>query len=361
MKLTIDLRKLRDSGVGTYINTLLPSVLADLSGVQVVLIGQTNDLCTYSWACTSNVSIIDYRRRPYSPQEQFELLRSIPKDTTLLWTPFINVPALYRGKLLVTVYDMNFLALPQFLSSSQRLYAKFMFGAIRRKAAHVLCISEYTRKEYLRFYPGHEDKTTVTLLGTPPLWLQPQPPAPSPRSRPYFLFVGNIKPHKNLVRLARAFRSLNAALPHDLVIVGKREGFIISDNEVGKELEDLGDRVHFTGYIDDKQLGAHYAHATALIYPSLYEGFGFPPLEAMASGCPVLASNVTSIPESCGEAALYCDPYSVEDIAVKMRQIATDSALRQSLIERGRRHAEAMTWDDCANKTITVIRNLLQA
>lgn len=361
MKLSIDVRKFYDSGVGTYLNNLLPTVIDDLVNFHIVLIGDSHKLKAFAWSKSRHIQIVDYRRRPYSPQEQIELLRIIPKDTTLLWVPFINVPALYPGKLLATVYDMNFLALPQFLSASQRLYAKAMFGTIRRKAAHVLCISEYTRKEYLRFFPGHEDKTTVTLLGTPPRWLNAQPTLPNPSERPYFLFVGNVKPHKNLVRLVQAFRKIMTELPHDLVIVGKRDGFIIADDDVSKELVDLGDRVHFTGYIGDDQLGAYYAHATALVYPSLYEGFGFPPLEAMACGCPVIASNVTSIPESCGDAARYCDPYSMEDIAAQMKTLASDTRLREDMIERGRRHAAAMTWDDCANKTINVIRNLLQA
>ena len=360
MNLTLDLRKLRDSGVGTYLTNLIPHVIAALPDTAFNLIGNKDDPATQTWATGKNIRLINYRRRPYSPIEQVEMPRLIPADTDLLWVPFINIPLLYRGKLLVTVYDLNFLALPQLLSRPQRLYARLMFTAIRRKATRVLSISQFTKDEYLRYVPGQHDNVTVTLLGTPPQWQTTSPAGqPNPHPRPFFLFLGNVKPHKNLARLIQAFKQISGQVPHDLLIVGKKEGFIIADRAVEVAAAELGARIAFSGYLDDETLKGYFAHATALVFPSLYEGFGLPPLEAMACGCPTLVSNGFSLPEVCADASLYCDPYSVDDIAAKMLEIATRADLRTTLIARGKQRAAQLTWESCAQKTVAVIHDLL--
>ena len=362
MNLTIDLRKIRDSGVGTYLTNLIPHVLAALPHFNVSLLGHADDLATFAWTRSSNIRLIDYRRRPYSPVEQVELLRYIPKHTDLLWVPFINIPLLYSGKLLVTIYDLNFLALPQLLSATQRLYARVMFSAIRRKANQILSISQFTKDEFQRFVPSPRDQVTVTLLGTPPQWLASSSQAatpPDPHPRPFFLFLGNVKPHKNLARLIQAFKQISHQLPHDLIIVGKKEGFIIADQAVEVASRELGDRIAFTGFLSDDALKAYFKQATALVFPSLYEGFGLPPLEAMACSCPTLVSNGSSLPEVCADASLYCDPYSVDDIAAKMIEIASHANLREMLISKGRQRAAALTWESCAQKTIAVIESMV--
>ena len=360
MNLTIDIRKLRDSGVGTYLTNLVPLVINAMPQVAFTLIGNTDDLALLPWTHGKNIRLVDYRRRPYSPIEQLEFPERVRFDTDLLWVPFINIPLFYHGRLLVTVYDLNFLALPQLLSRSQRLYARLMFSAIRRKAAHVLSISQFTKDEFLRYVPGRHDNVTVTLLGTPPQWQTASSAGQhAPHPRPFFLFLGNVKPHKNLARLIQAFKQIAGQVPHDLLIVGKKEGFIIADRSVEAAAAELGERIVFTGYLDDETLKSYFAQATALVFPSLYEGFGLPPLEAMACGCPTLVSNGSSLPEVCADASLYCDPYSVDDIAAKMLEIAHDTNLRNTLIARGKQRVAQLTWESCAEKTVAVINNLL--
>ena len=359
MKITIDVRKLHDSGVGTYIQNIIPNIIAQLPDQNFTLLGHQAELTPY-FNGHNNLTLIDYHTRPYSLREQIDILPLIPSDTDLLWVPFINIPVIYRGKLLVTVYDVNFLALPQFLSFTQRIYAKLIFAAIRRKADHVLCISEFSKREFMRLVPGKSDNVSAILLGTPPQWFEPIQTLACPQPQPFFLFVGNVKPHKNLVRLLQAFAQIADQIPHNLVIVGKKEGFIIGDNQALAYPSSLEERILFTGYIDDVQLRQYYAHATALAFPSLYEGFGLPALEAMACHCPVLTSNITALPEVCGDAALYCDPYAVEDIAQKLVQLASDEGLRQVLITKGNEQAAALTFDTCADQTTRVIRQLLQ-
>jgi len=144
-------------------------------------------------------------------------------------------------------------------------------------------------------------------------------------------------------------------IPHDLLIVGQREGFITPDEAVGAKALELGNRVHFTGHVDNATLQQCYAHADALVFPSLYEGFGLPPLEAMACGCPAAVSRAASLPEVCGDAALYFDPHNESDIAEKIERIVSDVELRSELVARGKERAHSFRWQDTAASVWNVI------
>jgi glycosyltransferase involved in cell wall biosynthesis len=163
-----------------------------------------------------------------------------------------------------------------------------------------------------------------------------------------------------LKTLIETFGLIKDDVPHDLVIVGRREGFITGDETVVAEAATLGDRVRFTGYVGDDLLRQYFAHADALVLPSLYEGFGLPPLEAMACRCPVIVSNAASLPEVCGDAALYCDPHDPTDIADKIRQLTNDMNLQDALRQRGLERAKQFTWEKCAQETLAVIREVLR-
>ena len=144
------------------------------------------------------------------------------------------------------------------------------------------------------------------------------------------------------------------------VIVGKRDGFITGDKRVAAKAAAMRDRVIFTGEVsnDDGVFRQYFAHADALILPSLYEGFGLPPLEAMACGCPVIVSNLGSLPEVCGDAALYCDPHSPQDIAAKIKLLTQNDELRRQLSERGVENARQFTWERCAEHTVGVLESM---
>lgn len=359
MNITIDVRKFYDSGVGTYIQNLVPKITKFLPQHSFTLLSHSKDILLH-FPDQQNIFFVNCETKPYTIREQIDVLSLTPKNTHLLWIPFINIPVLYKGKLLVTVYDMNFLALPQFLSLPQRLYAKIVFRAIRHKANHVLCISEFSKREFLRLVPGKKVDVSAIPLGTASHWFTPTQNLENPQDKPFFLFVGNVKPHKNLVRLLQAYERIALQIPHDLIIVGKKEGFIVSDTQALAYPSSLNERIVFTGHINDERLRQYYTHATALAFPSLYEGFGLPALEAMACSCPVLTSNVTALPEVCGDAAIYCDPYSVEDIAKQLLRLAKDEDLRKDLIAKGKKRAASFTFDACAERTTEVIQHLLQ-
>jgi glycosyltransferase involved in cell wall biosynthesis len=162
------------------------------------------------------------------------------------------------------------------------------------------------------------------------------------------------------VGLIRAFVSVADKIPHDLVVVGKKEGFITNEDRADAEAGFLRDRVRFTGYIDDKSLRQYFTHADVLVFPSLYEGFGLPPLEAMAAGCPVIVSDIPSLAEVCGDAALYCDPRNPAHIADTIKRLIDNPPLQEELRERGQSRARQFTYEKCAQETVAVIEGVLE-
>jgi glycosyltransferase involved in cell wall biosynthesis len=357
--LTIDVRMIQSGGVGTYIRQLIPRVAAALGANSISLIGDSKQFKSFPWS-REPFHIIDCNAPIYSIREQIELPLKIPKETALFWSPHYNHPLLYRGRLLVTVHDAFHLAMPEFVNGwHRRMYASIMFRAVRTKADGIICVSEFGKEQLLMFRPQGRQPVTVVYNGVDRDW-RANSAWPSPHPQPYFLFVGNVKPHKNLHRLLDAFMLVNKK-SCDLVIVGRREGFINGDPEIVRHASRMNQRVHFLGEIDheDERLRHYYASAEALVLPSLYESFGLPALEAMALGCPVIVSKLGGLPEVCGDAVLYVNPYDVSDIAAQIERILTDRTLRDRLKHKGIARAEQFDWDRTATSTVRVITDLL--
>lgn len=261
--------------------------------------------------------------------------------------------------MLVTVYDLFHIAMPEMVGGlHKRLYARALFNAVRRQASAIITISRFTRDELIRLTGTATQAIHPIHLGVEESWFH-IPDSPSPHPKPYILFVGNVKPHKNLGALIDAFARVCDRIPHDLVLVGKNDGFITGDKRVALQAKNLNGRVKFTGFVDDKALKTYFAHANSMVFPSLYEGFGLPPLEAMAAGCPVLVSAIGPMPELFGDAALYCDPRRPDDIAAKLLDLLTDSNLSDALRTRGLERARTYTWDKCVAQTAVVVEQLL--
>jgi glycosyltransferase involved in cell wall biosynthesis len=359
--LSIDLRMLHASGIGTYLQNLVPRLITDLSDTRFELLGNSAAIGQYDWAEKKGVTIVDCHSPIYSMGEQLELVRKISKNTDLFWSPHYNFPLSYRGKLLVTVHDVFHLAMSQYVAGLHRkLYAKFMFYALTKKADAILCDSHFTAQELTRLAGTVRKDINVIHLGVDESWYHVKKQQ-NPQNNPYLLFVGNVKPHKNLSALIQAFESVMHTIPHDLIIVGKKDSFITADNDVVHKAARLGNRVQFTGHVEDALLRQYFVHADALVFPSLYEGFGLPPLEAMACGCPVIVSTAASLPEVCGEAALYCDPYSPGDIAGKIQMLTSDNTLRETLRQKGQKHAMQFTWENCARETCEVVESIFRS
>jgi glycosyltransferase involved in cell wall biosynthesis len=233
-----------------------------------------------------------------------------------------------------------------------------MYAMIRRTADALLCVSEFSAREYTRFVGAGRASLTTVHSGVEERWFTVTR-RKRPYPRPFFLFVGNVKPNKNVRTLLRAFNTIRDLVPHDLVIVGKREGFVVGDPEIAPAAASLGDRVHFTGFVARDDLEQFIAFADALVMPSLYEGFGLPPLEAMAASCPVVASNAASLPEICGDAALYFDPTDHESLAASLLRLVGDATLQQQLRRRGLQQARRFQWDSTVSRTLAVLDSLV--
>jgi glycosyltransferase involved in cell wall biosynthesis len=355
-EITIDMRMLHASGIGIYLSNLVPLVMERLPGCRFHLLGDPEELAALL-AAQPRARVIPCTVPIYSVAEQRVIPRVTPPSSEVFWSPHYNIPLLCRGKLLVTVHDVFHLSMSHYLKRMhQRMYARIMFRTIMRKATTILCPSKYTVTELIRMTGYRRDSIYVTYNAVDPAWFEVARSA-SVTGRPYILFVGNVKPHKNLKGLIRAFDTLKSQIPHDLVIVGKKEGFITADDDTLRV--DSG-RILFTGYVQDSELRSYVANADALILPSFYEGFGIPPLEAMACGCPTIVSAGSSLPEVCRDAALYCNPYDHLDIAARISELIQNPGLRDEMAAKGRQHAQQFTWDASAATTARVISDMLE-
>jgi len=181
------------------------------------------------------------------------------------------------------------------------------------------------------------------------------------RATPYVLFIGSARPHKNLAALLRAFEMISASVPHDLLIVGGLDKQRTADSSIHALIAGLGRRVRVLEDVDDESLVGIVANADALVMPSLYEGFGLPALEAMAAGCPCLVSSAASLPEVCGNAAVFFDPRDPSDIAQQLSRVLDDASMRANLSAAGRARAAEFPWESTAERTVAVLERSLGA
>jgi glycosyltransferase involved in cell wall biosynthesis len=359
--IAVDARMIGSSGIGTCLREWLPRLIAGRPEDDFALLGPEHLLADVPWTRVPNVRVIHLDAPIYSIREQIDVPLRIPKGTDLFWSPHYNIPLAWRGRLVVTVHDLAHLALPQFVNGAhRRAYARFMFRRISRSADAIMTVSDFTRAEFERLVGSGRARPEVVHNGVSREWFE-IPPSPAPHSRPYLLYVGNVKPHKNLVRLLEAFGLLPTGFDCDLLLVGKSEGFLTEDAAVRSAVHRLGPRVQLVGEVSQGLLKRYVAHAEALVLPSLYEGFGLPALEGMAGGRPVIVSRAAALPEICGDAALYCDPLDPVSIADAMARVLQDSDLREQLRCRGLDRARRFTWERSARAVTTVLDRVLAA
>jgi len=239
-----------------------------------------------------------------------------------------------------------------------------------KKAVALICVSQTTAvslKEYVqrRYAVDLSNRTYALHEGISEIFFQtPNPSALGLNDdfdflrQPFILAVGKISPRKNLEVVIRALKRLQSSIPHHLVTVGG-DGWDFQESRNLVNSLGLADRVHFLGYVSDEQLHSLYNKATLFIYPSLFEGFGLTILEAMASGCPVVTSNISSLPEVAGDAALLVDPHNVDGVAVAIETICNDHSYGDELKQKGRERAKLFSWKNCAKETSAIYDDLI--
>lgn len=262
-----------------------------------------------------------------------------------------------QAKVVVTVHDMIHERFSTMFSRTDTTSREKALAV--RRADHVICVSENTRRDLVELFGVSESKTTVVHHGfslTGPVaqsgesWVPPR--------RPYFLYVGNRSGYKNFIGLLQAYAQSKILKDnYDVLCFG---GGRLTENERRKIAElGLNQNVVYQRFGSDALLARLYKSATAFVYPSMYEGFGIPPLEAMAFGCPVTCSNASSIPEVVGEAAEFFDPNDSQAMRYAMERVATDSDLRQTLIKNGRERLQLFSWSRCAEETLAIYERIL--
>src|SRR6266540_1022065 len=340
MRIAIDARKLHDFGIGTYVQNLLRQLARLDADSDYVLFCRKEDRDALDALGPNFRTIVD-SASPYSLREQISIPTRLTRERVDVYhSPHYVLPPLVRCRSVVTIHDCIHLMFPQYLPNRLAYgYAKtFMWWAAHR-SARVLTVSEASKRDILHYFDIPEEKVTVIHNGLDERYRVPPPDAEVHRVRERFqlderfvLYAGNVKPHKNVERLIDAFHILHTTgFAHlKLLIIG---------NDISKyatlrraiHTHDLHKYVRFLGFVPDETLAALYRLAAVFVFPSLYEGFGFPPLEAMAAGTPVVASNLSSLPEVLGDAALLVDPYDANALADAIRRVLVDDALRCEL------------------------------
>nr|WP_321858063.1 glycosyltransferase family 1 protein [Burkholderia cenocepacia] len=289
--------------------------------------------------------------------EQWTLPRTT-RGRTLL--SLCNIGPLAKRDQLLMIHDAAIFDLPAGYSLAFRLWYRFAFAILKRRARHIVTVSHFSRARL------------AARLGVPPARLSVVPGAvdhidridadPGVLARlnletdGYVLFVGSLAPGKNLVRALAAIALMRASHPTlRFVIAGGANAKIFGVREAG--LREGDPYVTWAGYVTDGELKALYEHAGCFVFPSLYEGFGLPPLEAMRCGCPVIVSHEGSLPEVCSGAALFCDAYSPPDIAAAIARVMDDPELRARLRTIGREHAQQYSWQRSARALLDIVRS----
>lgn len=286
-------------------------------------------------------------------------------EADIYHNPHFDLPLGIKGKVITTIHDLKYLAIPGFFprySRLKRLVLMLMMGYAVRRSDLIISVSQSTRYDLFRFFGVPAEKVKVVYEGVSEIFYQSPAQKHVTRvrnkyglERPYFLFVGERRPHKNIERLVEAFEMANTILGNqfDLVIVGKKYADF---QAVDLKIESSPQRhnIRLLDYVADEELPVLYHLATGFVFVSLYEGFGLPLLEAMASATPVICSNTTSLPEVAGGAALMVSPDNVGQIAEAMVRIATNQDLREEFAQLGRKRAEMFTWQKAAAEVLNI-------
>jgi glycosyltransferase involved in cell wall biosynthesis len=288
------------------------------------------------------------------------------KPDIVLYGNFAYWPTWLGAKSIAVIHDLSFIDVPEFVEAKNRKFLVEHTPYTIKNASHIVTISEHAKRRIMQQYKVVEDRISIVNPAIDHDIFYPRDKKEVEMVRKkfnlpqkYFLFVGTLEPRKNLVRLLDAYAKLDSSLQltYPLVLVGGR-GW--ADEEIQQRLIKYRELpIIRPGYVPDEDMPALYSGATALLWPTIYEGFGMPPLEAMTCGIPVLTSNTTSLPEVVGDSALMVDPFSVEDIRDGIHRLATDKGFRSQLSKRGLARSKRFSWEKSAKNLYDVMSRLI--
>ena len=351
------------TGIGTYTLNLIEELTqhSDIPLHLLTLPRYRETLSKYK----ADISIVDVPI--YTVKEQFQIAQAA-KDFAVLHVPHYNAPLLRKGTLLVTIHDLNHILDHTYRRSMKSLaYAQPMLRLAARRADHVFTVSEYSKRQILEHLGAKPDRITVAYNGVGShIFPEPRETARAKTNHdfafdgPYILFVGNLKPSKNVGGLLKAFAVLlgRAKLPHRLLIVGDDAAGRQTMLDLICDLKLEGQVIHVPN-VSHEQLRGVYSGADLTVLPSFEEGFGLPIVESMACGTPVACSQTASLPEVGGDAAEYFDPNQPESIAASIEKVLLSTDRWRELQQAGLRRSQAFTRQESARRHIEVYRRFL--
>jgi glycosyltransferase involved in cell wall biosynthesis len=354
MRIGLDARMAQYSGIGTTIRHLIEGWTPEQQ--QQVLLWTHGD-----WRNPYGMREEPVRDGVYSLNQHWRYARRLNRAALdLFHMPHYDAPLGYRGRLVVTVHDLIQYLFPEYSTKPlSKIYSYVMLRHIARRANRIICVSNATKKDFLALFPRAENRVLVV---SPAVDSPTTPLDAAARERVlslhglkpgYILYVGNLRKSKNTDGLIAAYAKLKIRKPDapNLVMAGH--------NSLSKMATPLPTGVRLLGPVPQEHLSVLYGDALFFAFPSFYEGFGLPPLEAMAHGTPVVVSNRASLPEVCGAAALYVDPASTDDIADQMHRLTVDVAQRERLRRLGFENIKRFSWKTFAERTWRIYEDVM--
>ncbi|MGE5245599.1 MAG: glycosyltransferase family 4 protein [Betaproteobacteria bacterium] len=359
MRIGIDARKLHDFGIGTYIRNLVRHLARMDRDTEYVLLCRPEDVEALV-SLGDNFRPVVETSGNYSVAEQLKVPFAVQREgITVFHAPHYVLPPLVGCRSVVTIHDCIHLMFPQYLPGRlAHVYARSAITLAARRATRVITVSESSKRDILRFVNLPPEKIDVIYNAYDERFAVEPREEDVVRVREryqlhdeFVLYAGTVKPHKNIERLIDAFhRVRQQGLDHlKLVLIGDDISKYASLRRAVHRHQ-LHQYVRFLGYVPEETLAVMYRLAGVFVFPSLYEGFGLPPLEAMASGTPVVTSNLSSLPEVTGDAAVLVDPYDPASIADGIRRVLVDEELRRTLRSRGLARARQFSWEASARR-----------
>ncbi len=356
-KIILDARKLNDYGIGEYIKNLFPSIIKSNNIKAKIIFSNKESIDPNLFGELALNDVIRVKSPNYSLKEHFEIPKAISQFPDYhYFSPHYVFPYFLKNKLIITIHDLIHFKFPQYFKPGIKVeFAKKFIKKIKNSEAKVFTVSENSRNDLVELFGLEYSSISVIHNGLPEIFFRFKKGA-NPKPFPYIMYTGNFKPHKNLEVLLNAFSIINEKFPSlRLVLAG-----VEKNKELFRITEKFGitNKVISTGYIMIEELINLLDFSEFFVFPSLYEGFGFPPLEAMSRKKAVISTKCGSLGEILEDHAVYFDPASPDELALKIERLLTDTSLRSEIEEKGYLHSTKFKMEKMVSEYIKQLTNI---